>query len=182
MPRTILGIVFAIIALGTSTAAAQESAPTVPEERRVRTLPRQKLSGPRFGFTTFTGETADLRSQVELEPVMTQFGWQFETQLVSLESGNQALMEWVFLLGGMEKEEYNLSLAWLAGYRLENGLEFGVGPTFSYNPDQSETTSSITVAGGATVPFGDIYVPVNLAVGVAEGGPRITALLGWIVG
>ena len=40
-----------------------------------------------------------------LSNVMTQSGWQFETQIVSLESGNQALMEWVFLLGGMESEE-----------------------------------------------------------------------------
>lgn len=31
------------------------------------------------------------------------------------------------------------------------------------------------------MPFGDLYVPVNLAVAFAERGPRITTLLGWIV-
>jgi hypothetical protein len=38
------------------------------------------------------------------------------------------------------------------------------------------------VAAGAAVPFGELKVPVNLSVGIAEGGPRFTALLGWIVG
>ena len=40
-----------------------QAAPPVPVERQVKKLPRQRLSGPRFGFTTFTGETADLRDQ-----------------------------------------------------------------------------------------------------------------------
>ena len=37
-------------------------------------------------------------------------------------------------------------------------------------------------AAGATLPFGDMYVPINFAVSVAKGGPRLTALIGWIVG
>jgi hypothetical protein len=38
------------------------------------------------------------------------------------------------------------------------------------------------MAAGATLPFGELYVPANLAVAFAEGGPRITTLLGWIIG
>ena len=91
-------------------------------------------------------------------------------------------MEWVLLVGGMEQNEFNLSLGWLAGYRLENGVEFGVGPNLSYSKDSRETTSSMVFAAGATLPFGDMYLPINFAVSVAEGGPRITALIGWIVG
>lgn len=156
--------------------------PEVPAEKRATALPRQTLSGPRFGFTSFTGETAEARQAAELSTVMTQFGWQLETQIVSLESGNRALMEWVFLLGGVESDEYNLSVAWLAGYRTETGLEFGVGPNFSYNPDAESTTSSMQFFGGTTLPFGEMYVPVNLGVGIADGEPRITTLIGWIVG
>ena len=113
---------------------------------------------------------------------MTQFGWQFETQILSMSDGNQALMEWVILVGGVEQDEFNTSLAWLAGYRLANGLEFGVGPNVSFNPDQESVTTSMQVAGGATLPFGDLYIPVNLSVGIAKGGPRFTTLVGWIVG
>jgi hypothetical protein len=159
-----------------------QSLPEVPEAQRVKKLPRQQLSGPRFGFTAFTGETADLRDSAGLEGIMTQFGWQFETQIVSMTSGNQALMEWLVLFGGVEQDEFNVSVAWLAGYRLASGLEFGVGPNVSYNASSGERTTSMQVAGGATLPFGDLYVPINVGVGLAEGGPRITTLLGWVVG
>lgn len=165
-------------ALASSPAAAQEGA--APEDSGPN-FDRQQLSGPRFGFTVFTGDVAEVRSQVDKEPIMTQFGWQFETRIISTNGGGQALMEWIALVGGVEQSELNLSLAWLTGYRLPNGLEFGVGPNFSWNKDQEKTTTSMVVAGGATLPFGDISIPLNLAVGIAEGGPRFTVLMGWII-
>ena len=172
-----------------SQVQAQANQPdTIPEAMQARRLPRQHLSGPRFGFTVFTGDVAKYRQQVQnKQPIMSQFGWQFETQIVSTTSGNQALMEWIILLGGLEQSERNLSLSWMAGYRLPNGLELGVGPNISVRPseDPEETiasTTSMVVAAGATLPFGELYVPANLAVAFAEGGPRITMLLGWIIG
>ncbi len=113
---------------------------------------------------------------------MTQFGWQFETRIMSSESGNQALMEWVVLIGGVEQDELNISVSWLAGYRMENGVEFGVGPNIGFNKDSDKPTTSMIVAGGVTLPFGDLYIPLNMAVSIAEGGPRFTVLMGWIVG
>ncbi len=172
----------AVAGLVTGANAAAAQAPDVPADRQVKQLPRQQLSGPRFGFTVFTGDVADQRDAAGLEPIMSQFGWQFETQIVSLSSGNQALMEWVVLIGGVEQDEFNASLGWLTGYRLENGVELGVGPNISYSKDSRKTTTSMLVAAGATMPFGDLYVPVNMAVSMAKGGPRVTALLGWIVG
>ena len=181
MKRAILHTAALAIALGAvAPCSAQE--PAVPAEQQVKRLPRQKLSGPRFGFTTFTGDVAQQRQQLGLQPLMSQFGWQFETQIVSLQDNNQALLEMILLMGGFEQSEYNLTAAWLAGYRTENGLEFGVGPSLGYNFEYQKSTTSMVVAGGATVPFGDMYVPLNLAVALAEGGPRITTLIGWIVG
>jgi hypothetical protein len=119
---------------------------------------------------------------MDLEPIMSQFGWQWETQLISQNSGNQVLMEWVLLVGGVEQDEFNVSLGWLSGYRLANGVEFGVGPNLSYSKDTQDTTTSMILAIGATAPFGDMYIPVNLAVSIAQGGPRLTVLVGWIVG
>lgn len=171
----------ALLALGLACApvAAQDS---IPEEMRVRRLPTQQLAGPRFGFTAFTGDVADLRRSADKSALMSQFGWQLETQLVSTRSASQALMEWVVLVGGFEQDELNLSVSWLAGYRLPSGFEFGVGPNMSLRKEGGDPTTSIVVASGATLPVGDLYVPVNVAVAFAEGGPRITALLGWIVG
>ena len=159
-----------------------QGAPEVPEAQRVKKLPRQKLSGPRFGFTTFTGDVAEQRQQADLEPMMTQFGWQWETRILSLTGGNQALMEWVLLVGGVEQDEFNTSIGWITGYRLATGFEIGAGPNFSMTKEADKITTSMVVAAGATLPFGDFYVPVNLAVGIAKGGPRFTMLTGWIMG
>jgi len=181
--RSITAIAFTALlgALAPNPAASQTD--SIPSELRARTLPRQHLSGPRFGFTTFTGDVARFRQAVGKEAIMSQFGWQFETQVVSTRSGNQALMEWVVLVGGVEQDEMNLSLSWLAGYRLPSGLEFGVGPNVSVRKEGwDDPTTSMVIAGGATLPFGELYVPVNLAVAFAEGGPRITTLIGWIIG
>jgi hypothetical protein len=168
---------------GVTAHPASAQADSIPSEMQARRLPRQHLSGPRFGFTTFTGDVATLRQAVGKESIMSQFGWQFETQVVSTRSGNQALMEWVALVGGVEQDELSLSLSWLAGYRLPNGLEFGAGPNVSVRKDGwDDPTTSMVIAGGATLPFGELYVPINLAVAFAEGGPRITTLIGWIIG
>ena len=91
-------------------------------------------------------------------------------------------MEWVLLVGGVEQDEFNTSLGWLTGYRLAGGFEIGAGPNFSMTKEADKITTSMVVAAGATVPFGDFYVPVNLAVGIAKGGPRLTVLAGWIMG
>jgi len=177
---TMLALTAVLVSVDTTPASAQVD--TIPTAMRARQLPRQHLSGPRFGFTTFTGTVADQRRYIGKESIMSQFGWQFETQVLSTQSGNQALMEWVVLVGGVEQDELNLSLSWLAGYRLPNGLEFGVGPNVSVRKEGGDPTTSMIIAGGATLPFGELYVPINLAVAFAEGGPRITTLIGWIVG
>ena len=173
----------AALALATPGHVSGQASPgTIPDALRASTLPRQQLSGPRFGFTTFTGDVADLRQSAGKGLFMSQFGWQFETQLVSTNSGHQALLEWVVLVGGVEQNEMNLGVSWLAGYRLPNGMEFGAGPNIGLRKDGGEPTTSMVVAGGATVAFGELYVPLNVAFAFAEGGPRITTLLGWIAG
>ena len=178
-PTRIIAIAAFLMAAGAGAVTAQDA---IPDELRARQLPRQHLSGPRFGFTTFTGDVATYRQSMGQQPLMSQFGWQFETQIVSTDTGNQALMEWIVLVGGIEQADTNLSLSWLAGLRLPSGLEFGVGPNVSVRQESTEPTTSMLVAMGATIPFGELYIPANLAVAFAEGGPRITTLVGWIVG
>jgi len=175
-------LALATLLVAATHAPALAQTDSIPEEMRVRSLPRQHLSGPRFGFTTFTGDVAAFRQAMGKESIMSQFGWQFETQIVSTSSGNQALMEWVVLVGGVEQDELNLSLSWLAGYRLPSGLEFGVGPNVSIRKEGGDPTTSMVIAGGATLPFGEMRLPINMAVAFAEGGPRITTLIGWIIG
>ena len=141
-----------VFAFGATISAApvaiEAQIEPIPEEMEARELPRQRLSGPRFGFTVFTGDVAKYRQALNKQPIMSQFGWQFETQIVATQSGGQALMEWLFLVGGMEQDDFSAGLAWLAGYRLEGGLELGVGPNFSWNKNSEDLTTSMVVAGG----------------------------------
>ncbi len=181
MSHSIVAYSLAALVLSAGAVSAQQPVPPVAQSIAAKKLPRQHLSGPRFGFTVFTGDVADKRNAAGLEPMMTQFGWQFETRIMSTEGGNQALMEWVVLVGGVEQDEFNVGVSWLAGFRMENGVEFGVGPNISFTKDSDEPTTSMIVAGGVTLPFGDLYVPLNTAVSIAKGGPRFTFLLGWIV-
>lgn len=161
-------------------ATAQvSSAPEQPDDRPA--IQQLKLSGPRFGVTTFTGDVAKGRQALGKSRFMTQFGWQAETQILATESGHQALIEWVFLLGGVEQSETNLSGALIAGYRLPNGVEFGVGPNVSFSSMTDDFTTSMLLAAGITLPFGEIRLPLNVAVAMAEGGPRITTLVGWVI-
>jgi hypothetical protein len=97
--KTIVTGITTILTLS-SFQPAHAQGPERVESVTVKELPRRHLSGPRFGFTTFTSDVADLRNSVGKEAIMSQFGWQFETQIVSMTDGNQALMEWVFLVGG----------------------------------------------------------------------------------
>ena len=180
MNRTITTLALAILTLGPGLerASAQDA---IPESMRARQLARQKLSGPRFGLTRFTGDVADFRRATGKSAVMSQFGWQFETQIVSGESGHQALMEWIVLVGGVEQDEFNTSIAWLAGLRMPGGFEVGVGPNLSV-PSEGDPTTSMVVATGATFPVGGFYLPANLAIAFGRGGPRFTTLVGWIIG
>ena len=56
MSRATLVIAAAALLLGGSPLSAQVSRPEIPADQQVKKLPRQSLSGPRFGFTTFTGD------------------------------------------------------------------------------------------------------------------------------
>jgi hypothetical protein len=122
------------------------------------------------------------RQEAGLEPIMTLFGWQFERQIISSDGGTQALLEVVPLVGGVEQGELNLSVAWLAGLRGRSGVEAGAGPNITWNRDSQTFSTSMQVAGGISIPVGDFSVPLNMAVGVAKGGPRISVLVGWVVG
>lgn len=175
----LLGLSLLLAAAGSAPLHAQQ--PGAPEGPGLE-LPRLHLGGPRFGVTAFTGDVANARRSIDKSAFMTQFGWQFENQILSTSTGHQALLEWVFLLGGVEQGETNLSGALLAGYRLPNGVEFGAGPNLSFSSESSSTTSSMLLAAGVTLPMGELRVPLNLAMALAEGGPRFTLLVGWVVG
>ncbi|KAA9333233.1 hypothetical protein F0P96_09655 [Hymenobacter busanensis] len=134
-----------------------------------------KLSGPRLGFTVLTGGAATYaEDEFNLNPFLTQFGWQFETRLFRLPNGTSGLFEFVPLIGGLEQGKFIPSLNALLGVRGPKGFELGLGPNLT------PVSVGIALAAGTTIhtPSG-LNFPVNVAVVPGNGGARISLLLGF---
>lgn len=138
-------------------------------------MDRVKLSGPRFGVTVLGGSITDSLAShgVDVAPVITQFGWQFERQFYSMEGGPAAVSEWVILVGGMEQGAFLPSLSWLVGLRTPGGTEFGLGPNLS------PAGASLAFAGGITSRVGALNIPFNVAVVPSRSGVRVSVLAGF---
>ena len=133
------------------------------------------LSGPRFGMTALgQGVVVELqRRSIAVGPNISQFGWQFEKEFYSKDSGLAAVNEWVFLAGGMEQGVVLPSLSWLVGLRTKEGAEFGIGPNVT------PVGVSLVLAAGVTMRTGTFNVPVNVAVVPSGVGTRISVLTGF---
>lgn len=152
----------------------------VPAAGQVVTVPPPlaksvSLSGPRFGFTSLSdGVVEKLHERsIDVRPSITQFGWQFEKQFYSRNSGVAAVNEWVVLLGGLEQGEALPSLSWLVGLRTQEGTEFGVGPNIT------PAGVALAVAAGVTLRVGVMNVPMNVAVVPSKAGTRVSFLTGF---
>jgi hypothetical protein len=137
-------------------------------------IPSINLSGPRIGVTFVNGKLSEeLSSRWDANPVITQFGWQFETRFFTLPSGTAGLIEWVLLVGGLEQNLFLPSVSCLIGVRSVSGLEFGFGPNLSV------AGAAFAFTGGVTLRSGSINFPINLAVVPSSRGSRISVLVGF---
>ena len=133
------------------------------------------LSGPRFGLTLLSdGVVQELATRdIDVGPHISQFGWQFERQFYSRDSGVAAVNEWVVLLGGLDQGVVLPSLSWLVGLRTREGAEFGIGPNVT------PAGVALAVAAGVTFRAGNLNVPMNVAVVPSKVGTRISVLTGF---
>ncbi|AMR28163.1 hypothetical protein A0257_14420 [Hymenobacter psoromatis] len=157
-------------------------APTPPLPADGRLVPGDELSqepvhlsGPRLGFTVLTdGVLNRARDHVhDLNPFLTQFGWQFESRLFRLPNGVSGLVELVPLVGGLEQGQFIPSVSGLLGIRGPKGFEFGLGPNVT------PLGADIVLALGTSFRSNGINFPVNLAVVPGHGGARISLLIGF---
>jgi hypothetical protein len=121
-----------------------------------------KYSGPRIGLTylgkgTTRDNIADLFDRTSISPLVSQFGWQFETRFFSNESGSQGLVELIPMIGGLEQGLFLPSLTAIIGFRHFNGFEVGVGPSLSLGG------ASVVIAAGTSIRSGNLVFPINLA-------------------
>jgi hypothetical protein len=167
MQKPLIGA--ALLILGLSTPAwCQPIVPPPAEE--------VSLSGPRVGFTVLSQSLVDTlktERQITITPLTSQFGWQFEKQFYSTQSGPTAVTECVLLLGRLDQGVAIPSLSWLVGVRTRDGAEFGVGPNIT------PAGVALALAAGITFRAGTLNVPVNFAVVPSKSGTRVSVLTGF---
>ena len=165
-----------LMALYLTTMAALAVPDQLEAQQPGELVRRLGRTGPRFGVTWMSQGLVDtIQSKYNLDvlPVMTQFGWQFESQFASLESGPVALNEWVLLVGGLDQGLFLPSLTWLVGVRTQGGFEFGVGP------NATPATVALAMSAGYTFKSGALAVPVNVAFVPSRFGMRASVMTGF---
>ena len=167
--KRLLVIVVAALVVASSEASAQTAGPQQPADT-------VSLSGPRAGVTFLS---PGVRTQIaeefnhDLNPVISQFGWQFEKRFMSTENGATAVTEWVVLFGGADQGVFIPSFTWLVGMRTVSGIEFAAGPNLS------PAGAAVAIAAGVTLRAGNLNVPLNVAVVPSESGARVSFLVGF---
>ena len=134
-----------------------------------------RLDGPRVGFTVLTGGVLDKAHErlPDLNPFLTQFGWQFESRLFRIPNGVSGLVEFVPLVGGLEQGQFIPSVSGLLGIRGPKGFEVGVGPNLT------PLGANLVLALGTSFRSNGVNFPVNLAVVPGNGGARVSLLVGF---
>ncbi|GGG37335.1 hypothetical protein [Hymenobacter glacieicola] len=156
---------------GSSAAAPRTGTVPGDEESMYEEV---QLNGPRLGFTVLSGGVAaKAERDYNVNPFLTQFGWQFETRIFRLQNGTSGLLELVPLIGGLEQGKFLPSLNALIGIRGPKGFEFGLGPNVS------PAGASIALAVGTSFRSQGINFPVNFAVVPGNGGARFSLLFGF---
>jgi hypothetical protein len=158
----------------TTVPAPTAPAPAKPGDFPILPEPIH-LDGPRVGFTVLSAGVVDKAKEqgTDVSPFITQFGWQFESQLFRLPNGVSALVELVPLVGGLEQGLFIPSISGIIGMRGAKGFEFGIGPNVT------PLGASVVLALGTSFHSNGINFPLNLAVVPGKDGLRTSLVLGF---
>ena len=125
-------------------------------------IPVKKYSGPRVGLTylgdgTSRTKIAEAFNRTDITPFVSQFGWQFETRIFTLDNGAAGLFEFIPMIGGIEQGLFLPSATGVIGFRAANGIEFGIGPTASLSG------FGLVLVAGTSFKVGKVTFPINVA-------------------
>ena len=129
----------------------------------------EKLAGPRLGITfigagpvaDFLHEGFDFNERDKYgstgSAMTTQYGWQWESRFADGGGDVVGIVEWMFLVSGMEQGKFLPSATSIIGVRKGNGYEVGVGPNLSLSG------IGMVFAFGYNFKSGNLNLPVNIA-------------------
>ena len=133
----------------------------------------QSLAGPRLGLVYIsaspgssflngdirledTGDLPEDYNDIAKGALTTLYGWQWESRFA--DGGDvTGIVEWIALVGGMEKGMFLPSISSMVGLRAVKGIEFALGPNLSLGG------IAMVFAAGYNFKFGKLNVPVNIA-------------------
>jgi len=148
---------------GPAPVVTKSNTPATPDPKEDEMLiPTKRYGGPRVGLTYISAGTTRTRiaeafNRADITPFVSQFGWQFETRIFTLESGGAGLVEFIPMIGGLEQGLFLPSATGILGFRAANGIEFGIGPSASL------AGFGLVMAAGASFKVGKITFPFNVA-------------------
>ena len=146
---------------------------------------RVGVSGPRFGLTYVPGDSklAQHLAQRGMEPVLSQFGWHFESRVTPKGGGPEFVIETVPLVAGVEYGKFLPSITLAMGVRFPRGWEFGIGPNLMITGTESSSnvSTSLVTAVGYSFRYSGVSLPVNLAFTTNPDGNRVTLLFGYAI-
>lgn len=151
------------------------------------TFDRRNMSGPRFGVTYIAGDT-ELSRELERQdigPVVSQFGWHFERQIIPDGGGPQFVIQFVPMIAAVEYGRFVPGGTLAMGIRMPGGWEFGMGPNIVATKNEFDNTkarTSLVVALGKSFNYGGVSIPVNLAVSTEPDGNRFSLIFGYAIG
>ena len=135
------------------------------------------LAGPRIGFTILPNETFNNAKDVfdgMTYPIVSQFGWQFETTYFA-DEGVQGLAEFAFLVGGVDQNAFLPSITAMIGMRFARSeFEFALGPNLSF------TGMALALAVGKNYKVGNLNFPVSFVLVPSTDGARISMIVGFL--
>jgi len=147
------------------------------------TFQEHSLSGPRLGVSLVSGQN-ELSREIEsrhMGRVLSQFGWQFERQIVPEGGGPQFVVEAVPMVAGVEYGKVIPNLTLAMGVRFPAGYEFGLGPNVIVLDGESKVRSALVIALGRTFDYGGVSLPLNLVFATNPRGQRVSFILGYAV-
>ena len=174
LSRFVLRVLF----LALATSAVSTPAWSQSNSRPRGVTDTVDMTGPRFGVTMLNQASVDTlleKKNISVQPMISQFGWQFERRLYTNGDGVTMLTEWIPLVSGLDQGVALPSLNWLVGLRSMGGSEFGIGPNIT------PLGVGLVVAGGVTMKTGALHVPFNVAVATSRSGVRLSFMTGFNV-
>jgi len=146
------------------------------------TFSQRNLGGPRLGITLIPGN-GELKQELrdkQMGSTLSQFGWQFEYQVIPDGGGPSFVVQFVPLVAGVEYGALIPSASLALGVRMPSGVEFGLGPNMLIGGTNGISTA-LVVAIGKSFNYGGVSIPLDLVYATNPDGNRISIIFGYAI-